>query len=184
LLEHFLGVWDVAPNQDSGYVYVSAGREAGFVFQVRQAQINRYWHATPFTVGTLQPAGTYPRIVGPYGPPRVGRQYVVRDGNRATYSNQNCVWTLYITQAPPLHSIDPNRASIEINVDTGNSLCLTNPMGVDVFSINIPNTPGTAGQIWYLQMVVEEFQKMPGGVLQELGVFAASRGTWVGIALP
>jgi hypothetical protein len=180
--EKYLGVWDVAPNQDSGFVCCSAGREAGFVFQVTHCQLNRYWRATPFTAGTLQPAGLHPKIVAPYSAPRAGTQLVVRDGNRGRYTADSVfAWTLHLNRGIPTHSLDPNRANIEMNVDVTfpGTVTINNQVGDDVFSISLPDE---IGQVWYMQMVVEEYRKLPGGILEELGVFAASRGTWFGVA--
>ncbi|MBK8097889.1 MAG: hypothetical protein IPK26_12330 [Planctomycetes bacterium] len=54
---------------------------------------------------------------------------------------------------------------------------ITNSMGDDVFVLNLPPQQ----PIWYAQMIVEEFRKQPGGVYEETGIAAASRGAWIGI---
>lgn len=178
--ERFLGIWDVSTASDSGFVLASAGRENGFVFRVNRGRFNRFWSATPFGAGTAHPAGAHPRIIAPYGPPRVGHPFVVRDGNRHLYSHLNCVWTLHITPTPPQTAAPhPSLTGITLNIDLTSTLTgtITNSMGDDVFVLNLPPQQ----PIWYAQMIVEEFRKQPGGVYEETGIAAASRGAWIGI---
>lgn len=177
--EAFLGVWDVAVKQDSGLVYASAGRENAFVFSVERGHLNRYWNATAFTPGTLQPPGAHPKVVAVAGPPRAGRPFVVRDGNRARYTNHHCIWKLYYSTVTPRGAtVDPNQGNVQLNVDPQRSGVLVGRMGEDVFTLNLPSPPGRR---YYLQFVVEEFQKLPNGTYVQLGVHAASRGTWFGV---
>jgi len=178
LIDNFLGVWDVAPNQDSGLVYATAGREGVFVFRVNQGQLNRYWQATPFAKGSYQQPGVYPRITAPLGPPRSGRQFVVRDGNFKSYSRPDLHrWTLYLTQTPPSAMTFDAERGIRLNIDPTTSMIIQNLPGDDVFAL--PQLPMVPGQKWYLQMVVEEFD-LHGWV--DASLWAASRGTWFGIA--
>ena len=177
LIDNFLGVWDVAPTQDSGLVYASAGREGAFVFRVHQGHLNRYWNVTPFGKGSYQPVGVYPRIIAPMGPPRGGRQFVVRDGNFSKYARPGMHrWTLYLTQNPPAAAtFDPERG-ITLNIDPRSSMILQNLPGDDVFTLS--QLPGIPGQKYYMQMVVEEFD--PQGAVDATR-WSASRGTWFGI---
>jgi len=56
-------------------------------------------------------------------------------------------------------------------------MIIQNLPGDDVFAL--PQLPMVPGQKWYLQMVVEEFD-LHGWV--DASLWAASRGTWFGIA--
>lgn len=180
LIDHFLGVWDVAPNQDSGLVYATGGREGAFVFRVNQGHVNRYWNATPFGRGTYQRPGVHPRIVAPLGPPRASRPFVIRDGNYRHYSRPGMHrWTLYLTTRSPSVPFHDRQRKITLNVDPSQSVVIHNAPGVDVFGfMALPLMPG---QRLYAQMVVEEFD--PRGNA-DASVWSASRGTWFGIAGP
>jgi len=189
LVDSFLGTWDVFLGAGSGVMYVSGGALEALVFRPDQGLLNRYWRASPFA-GQSAAAGMFPVIVNPYGPPRVGESILLRDANAGKYPTQlngQAVTYRYTlcysnlldpispdsTWAPSFVSAPRNPATGDRNL-TSVFTASTNTIGNDTFFL----TPvGVVGDKRFLQMVVEE---IVAGV--PTGRWAASRGTWFGIA--
>ncbi len=188
-LDGFLGAWDVSPGADSGVVYVSGGTNLGLAFVVKQGHLNRYWGSTPFTAGPAQ--GLHPVVVNPYGPPRVGGSLILRDANAGEYpttSNNQPVsyrWTLCysfqqdpispdVTWTPAFVGGTPTPAMGARNLTTVFTTS-SNAIGNDLFVF--PALVGAAGDKYFVQMVVEEYSGA-----NPTGRWAASRGTWFGLA--
>ncbi len=180
LIDNFLGVWDVAPNQDSGLVFASGGREGAFVFRFNEGQLNRYWNVSPFPQNRRQPRTVYPRIVAPFGPPRAGRPFYIRDANYGRYKNPAQLrWSCYLSVSPPTGVIQDRQRGIKLNLDPNASLLLQNAPGNDIFGF--PAMPMLQGQKFFVQLVVEARDAASN---LDASIYAASRGAWFGLAAP
>jgi hypothetical protein len=157
--------------------------------------VGRYWDATPYGAGQTS-AGYFPRIVPAFGPPRANRGFTIVDGNRSQLAQTNAggakmhyIWTLcYSSDVPQpngtLYGVT-NWHTLGITFNLFESTpptytTIENPMDSDSFYM--PDV-GTVGKVRYLQMLVQQVIEDPiTGHLTETGIYAASRGTWYGVA--
>ncbi|MCC7063222.1 MAG: hypothetical protein IT456_10485 [Planctomycetes bacterium] len=185
----FDGTWDIYPGADSGMVCSSVGDLGSAVFQVKQGVINRYWNATPFASGAA--AGLFPRIIAPWGPPRVNQSFYIEDGNAGTYPTANGTIsyrsTLYLSLVDPVAMtsnwvppiVTTSGASQGYSALDYSQIfsVATNPVGFHAYSF--PNMGSIVDFKWFAQMVVEEWDNATNTAT---GNWAASRGTWIGVA--
>jgi hypothetical protein len=96
-------------------------------------------------------------------------------------------WLAYTRQPnPPTVSTSPwtyqgVTRQVAFNLDVTQSFTLVkNPSyGSDQFYFS---NAGSAGDPYYMQMFIEEEQQNPQGQWLSTGAWAASRGTWIGVA--
>jgi len=184
------GAYDLWPHHDSGLICVANGAEGAILFRVDQGHFNRYWHATPFGSGATSP-GVIPRIVAENGPPRFGRQFIVRNGNRASFATPGSTiyrYTLVANYSPPTSapaSPGPNGYFVNVSPLPPNGAVYGPQVGSDMFVIPASHVPLEGAKV-FMQMIVEEgLAPLPDSDADFIPLnpprFSASRGTWIGV---
>lgn len=184
----YLGVYDVWPHQDSGLICLAAGTEGAIIMRVDQGHLNRYWRATPFSAGASSP-GVAPRLSAENGPPRQGRQFMVRDANRLKYTSGGAGqisyrYQLHVSFTEPLQPpVGPNAQGYFENVTPTWTF---GPQADDLFVFPAAMVPPQGTRV-FMQMVVVE-GTLQGDSSPDSWVpsspsrVAASRGCWFGVA--
>ncbi len=193
VIDGFLGCWDAYPHLDSGLLPATCGESGVAVFQLREGFLNRFGSATKFDPQASS-SGWWPRIELMSGPPRKDRQMVVRDGSRGSYATvspaPNSVPVKYMykmrytsadqfTASPysPFANSIPASGSMYVN---GTPQTMVETPWSDSDILITPPLPAQSTR-FFAQMLVQEY-RFVSGQWQAQPYWAASRGTWFGVA--